>query len=109
MASCSQTVRAIRQPDEAGFADYHQALSRVKTLNGLARDGKVYDEFRHPNLDEVVASGPLNGVTPEHGRLLWHARTKTDLRVQSRTGLADDPKSAPYFAFTLRAEEAGSV
>lgn len=102
-------VRAIRRPAEAGLADYHQTLSRVKTLTGLARDGQIYDEFRHPNLDEVVASGPLNGAVPDHGHLLWHARTKTDLRVQSRTGLADDPKTAPYFSFALRADDAASV
>lgn len=102
-------VRAIRHPNEVGLADYHQALSRVKTLNGLARDGQVYDEFRHPNLDEVVASGPLGGPVPDHGHLLWHARSKTDLRVQSRTGLADDPKAAPYFSFSLRADDAASV
>lgn len=98
-------VRAIRHADQAGLADYHQTLSRVKTLTGRARDGQVYDEFRHPNLDEVVASGPLNGSLPEHGHLLWHARSKTDLRVQTRTGLADDPKAAPYFAFSLRADD----
>lgn len=102
-------VRAIRREAEAGLADYHQALSRVKTLNGLARDGQVYDEFRHPNLDEVVASGPLNGSVPDHGHLLWHARTKTDLRMQSRTGLADDPKAAPFFSFSLRADDAANA
>ena len=98
-------ARAIRQPAEAGFADYHQALSRVKTLTGRARDGKVYDEFCHPNLDELVASGPLDGPMPDHGHLLWHARAKTDLRVQSRTGLADDPAAAPFFSFSLRAAD----
>ncbi len=102
-------VRAIRRTSEAGLADYHQALSRVKTLNGRARDGQVYDEFRHPNLDEVVASGPLNGSVPDHGHLLWHARTKTDLRMQSRTGLADDPKQAPFFSFSLRADDAANA
>ncbi|MBR0667616.1 hypothetical protein GXW71_24895 [Roseomonas hellenica] len=102
-------VRAIRYADQAGLADYHQALSRVKTLTGRARDGRVYDEFRHPNLDEMVASGPLSGPVPDHGHLLWHARSKTDLRVQSRTGLADDPKAAPYFAFSLRADDAAAA
>ena len=81
----------------------------MKTLTGLARDGQVFDEFRHPNLDEMVASGPLNGPVPEHGHLLWHARSKTDLRMHSRTGLADDPKAAPYFAFSLRADDASNV
>lgn len=101
-------VRAIRRPAETGLADYHQALSRVKTLTGRARDGQVYDEFRHPNLDELVASGPLGGPVPDHGHLLWHARTKTDLRMQSRTGAADDPKAAPYFMFALRADDAAA-
>lgn len=101
-------VRAIRRPAETGLADYHQALSRVKTLTGRARDKQVYDEFRHPNLDELVASGPLGGPVPDHGHLLWHARTKTDLRMQSRTGAADDPKAAPYFMFALRADEAAA-
>ena len=98
-------ARAIRHADQSGLADYHLVLSRVKTLTGRARDGQVYDEFRHPNIDEVVPSGPLTGPVPEHGHLLWHARSKTDLRVQSRTDLADDPKKAPYFAFSLRADD----
>ncbi len=102
-------ARAIRHADQAALADYHKTLSRVKTLTGRARDGQVYDEFRHPNLDEVVASGPLNGPVPDHGHLLWHARSKTDLQVQRRTGLADDPKAAPYFSFSLRADDVASV
>ena len=102
-------ARAIRQPAEAGLADYHQALSRLKTLTGRARDGRFYDEFRHPNLDEIVASGPLNGPMPDHGHLLWHVHAKTDLRVQSRTGLADNPKTAPFFSFSLRAADVANA
>lgn len=102
-------ARATRLPTEAALADYHQVLSRVKTLTGLARDGKVYDEFRHPNLDEVVASGPLSGPMPDYGHLLWHARAKTDLRLHTRTGLADNPKAAPFFSFTLRAADAANA
>ncbi|MFC3695567.1 hypothetical protein ACFOWB_25375 [Chenggangzhangella methanolivorans] len=102
-------VRAIRQTGEGAWVDYHQTLSRVKTLTGRARDGKVYDEFRHPSLDEVVASGPLQGPVPNHGHLLWNVRTKTDLGDHTRTGLADDPKAAPYFCFSLRADDAAGV
>jgi hypothetical protein len=102
-------ARAIRHADQAALTDYHQTLSRVKTLDGRARDGQVYQEFCHPNLDEMVASGPLNGPVPDRGRLLWHACSKTDLRVLRRTGLADDPKVAPYFSFSLRADEVASV
>ena len=102
-------VRAIGHPDERAFADYHQALSRVKTLTGLARDGKVYDEFRHPTLDEIVPSGPLDGPVPAAGHLLWHARTKTDLQEHSRTGLADNPSTGPFFLFFLRTEDAATA
>jgi hypothetical protein len=98
-------VRATRPDEDHALADYHKTLARTKMLTGKALDGNTYDEFRHPCLDETLPSGPCTG---EEGRseLLWRVRTKTDLRRISRSGRADDPATAKFYLFGLRASQA---
>lgn len=95
-------VRSNMRGEDVALADYHKTLARAKTLNGLALDGQSYDEFRHPCLDETLPSGPCVG---QEGRseVFWRVRTKTDLRLISRSGKADDPKTARFYLFGLRA------
>ena len=91
-----------------GTKDYHQVLSRVRQLTGRAIDGQSYIEFEHPILDELVPHGPPDGPHPANSELLWRTRNKTDIRQFSRTGAADDPASATYYIYTVRARDAVS-
>ena len=100
----SHQLRANHPGEDAALADFHKVLGRAKTLSGLALDGQTYDEFRHPCLDELVPSGPVQGQEGRLG-LLWRVRPKTDLRLISRTGSADDPTRARFYLFGLRAKE----
>ena len=93
-----RTVDDISDPSK----DYHQVMSRVRSLDGRAKDGKSYPEFRHPILDEVVAHGPPSGVGNSNSSLLWRTLRKTDIVRQARSGTADDPSLARFFAFELR-------
>jgi len=97
-------VRATRPGEDPALADYHKTLARTKMLTGKALDGNTYDEFRHPCLDEMLPSGPC---TDQQGRseLLWRVRTKTDLRKISRSGQADNPATARFYLFGLRASD----
>lgn len=70
--------------------------------NRRARDGKVYDEFCHPNLDELVASGPLDGPMPDHGHLLWHARAKPICACRAARAWRIILAAAPFFRFASR-------
>lgn len=97
-------LRSTRQAEDEGLSDFHKALARSKTLTGLALDGQTYDEFRHPCLDELMPFGPCRGSDGRLG-LLWRVRTKTDLKHISRSGKADDPETARFFLFGLRASE----
>jgi hypothetical protein len=99
LAACHMrhATRALEPGQDPALADYHTALSRVKTLTGLARDGRVYDEFKHPSLDELVPTGPSHGPMPANGKLLWHALAKTDLKIISRSGDADLGSGARFF------------
>jgi hypothetical protein len=97
-------VRTTARNDNEALADYHKTVARVKTLNGVALDGRSYEEFRHPCLDELTPAGPCIG---EDGRseLLSRVRTKTDLSKISRSGRADDPQAARFYLFGLRATD----
>jgi hypothetical protein len=97
-------IRANKSGEHQAFADYHKTLARTKTLSGIALDGKTYDEFRHPCLDETLPSGPCLGLDGR-SELLWRVRTKTDLRKISRSGKADDPASAKFYLFGIRASD----
>jgi hypothetical protein len=94
-------IRTFRQGEDQALADYHKTLARTKTLSGIALDGQVYDEFRHPCMDEILPSGPCLG-SEGRSELLWRVRTQTDLRKISRSGMADDPTSAKFYLFGLR-------
>lgn len=89
-----------------GTKDYHQVLSRVRQLTGRAFDGQSYVEFEHPILDELVPHGPPDGPHPANSELLWRTRSKTDIGQLSRSGAADDPASATYYMYTVRASDA---
>lgn len=97
-------VRTTARNDNEALADYHKTVARVKTLTGVALDGRSYEEFRHPCLDELTPAGPCIG---EDGRneLLARVRTKTDLSKISRSGRADDPRAASFYLFGLRASD----
>lgn len=97
-------VRTTARNDNEALADYHKTVARVKTLTGVALDGRSYEEFRHPCLDELTPAGPCLG---EDGRseLLSRVRTKTDLSKISRSGRADDPQTASFYLFGLRASD----
>jgi hypothetical protein len=94
-----------RQDEDQAFADYHKTLARTKMLTGKTLDGNSHDEFRHPCLDETIPSGPCAG---QEGRseLLWRIRTKTDLQKISRSRKTDDPSTANFYLFGLRALDA---
>lgn len=83
--------------------DYHQVMSRVRSLDGRTLDGQVYPEFRHPVLDEVVPHGPPNGLSGKTAALLWRTHRKTDIGKLARSGLADDPSQGKFYTFELRA------
>lgn len=100
-------IRNRRPDDDAVFADYHRILARTKKLTGKGYDGQIYDELKHPCLDELVPSGPCVGVDGR-SQLLWRIGSKTDLRGTSkakpgitRTGHADDPTQARFYLFGL--------
>lgn len=100
-------VRTTVRNDNEALADYHKTVARVKKLTGVARDGRSYEEFRHPCLDELTPAGPCIG---DDGRreLLSRVRTKTDLSQIKRSGMADDPKAARFYLFGLRAGDDAS-
>lgn len=100
--------RCLDGPAAPGTKDYHQVLSRVRQLTGQAIDGQSYAEFEHPILDELVPHGPPDGQHPANSELLWRTRHKTDIGQLSRTGAADDPASATYYIYTVRANDAVS-
>lgn len=97
-------VRATQQGENPALADFHKTLVRVRKLTGLALDGKEYPEFANPCMDEVLPSGPCKG-TEARSELLWHVRSKTDLKSISRTGDADNPAKARFYLFGLRPSE----
>lgn len=98
-------VRAGAHVEDAALADFHKTLARVKTLSGIsAHDGQRYDEYMHPCLDEIAPFGPCVG-NDGRNELLWRVRAKTDLKAISRSGKADDPGSARFHLFGLRATE----
>jgi hypothetical protein len=98
-------VRSFQQGEDAALADYHKTLARTKTLTGMTLEGVSYAEYRHPCLDEILPSGPCAG-SDGRSQLLWRVRTKTDLGDISRTGKADDPRTAKFYLFGLRAADA---
>jgi len=97
-------IRTMQPGEIEALADFHKALARSNTLTGRAIDGKTYDEFRHPCLDELLPFGSCMGSDGRR-ELLWRVRTKTDLKLISRSGEADDPATARFFLFGLRAND----
>lgn len=90
------------EPD-AAFKDYHMVVGRVREMTGKAKDGATYAEFEHPLLDEVVPHGTMSDGCPENGRLLWHTKSKTDLRkFNARKSEADDPALGHFFVYEVR-------
>ena len=90
---------------ETGTKDYHQVLSRVRQLTRETVHGDSFGEFEHPILDELVPHGPPNGDRPANGELLWRTKSKTDIGKLSRSGAADDPSTAAYYIYTIRAKD----
>lgn len=95
-------IRSGQSGENAALADYHKTLARAKSLSGF--DGKTYAEFRHPNLDDTVPSGPCHG-TDDRSALMQRVSSKTDLRKISRSHEADDPAKARFYLFGLRAND----
>ena len=90
---------------ETGTKDYHQVLSRVRQLTKETVHGDSIGEFEHPILDELVPHGPSKGERPANGELLWRTKSKTDIGKFSRSGSADDPSTAAYYIYTIRAKD----
>jgi len=102
----SHLLRSIIGEDDLSLKDYHQVLSRVNSITGKGTDGSTYSELQHPNLDELIPHGSPREGCGNTGHLLWHTKSKTDLRDHnSRTGAADDPASAKFFLFCIRAND----
>lgn len=97
-------IRNFDRCDDQALADFHKTLSRAKSLTGIARDGKTYEELLHPCLDEILPSGPCVGSSNRSG-LLWRVGKHTDIRELGRSGDADDPTQAHFYLFGLRANE----
>ena len=98
-------VRCTFKESDPGTKDYHHVLSRVRGLPGRAAKGDRRSEFDHPILDELLPYGPPRGERPPNSELLWRSKNKTDIRKHSRTGEADDPATATYYMYTVRANE----
>lgn len=92
------------QHDDAA-KDFHQVLTKVRDLNGLAFDGCRYAEFEHPILDEIIPHGPARGERPSNSSLLWRSRKKTDIGKHARSKFADDPSKAEFFMYTMRRDD----
>ena len=99
------SMRCLNGTAETGTKDYHQVLSRVRQLTKGAVDGDSLGEFEHPILDELVPHGPPKGERPANGELLWRTKNKTDIGKFSRSGAADDPSTAAYYIYTIRAKD----
>jgi|GEM_PF-2244707 len=97
--------RSVEREDEPGLKDYHQVLTRTQKITGRGLDGADYVELTHPILDEIVPHGSAREGCPKTGELLWHTKTKTDLSKQTRSGAADQPDTAKFFLFGLRAND----
>lgn len=89
-------LRTLKE-GESALKDYHTVLTRVGTMTGKARDGRIYPEFLHPVLDEIVPHGSARNGCATDGHLLWRTKSKTDLGALRRSGLADDARAARYF------------
>ena len=98
-------VRCLDRNAETGTKDYHQVLARVRQLTKGVVDGDSFGEFEHPILDELVPHGPPRGERPANGELLWRTKSKTDIGKFSRSGAADDPATAAYYIYTIRAKD----
>lgn len=91
-------IRSTDRVDDAALADFHRALARVHTLaNGRG-------EFANPCLDELLPSGPCSG-TDGRSELLWRIRTKIDLNKLSPPQAAENPATAKFYLFGIRANE----
>lgn len=89
--------------DREALKDYHQILSRVRTLNGRRRDGSVRPEFEHPTLDEIMPHGNCEGTAHPNGTLLWRTSSRTDLKEHNTARThADVGNSASYFLYGAR-------
>ena len=97
--------RYLDENAETGTKDYHQVLARVRQLKKGVVEGDSFGEFKHPILDELVPHGPPKGERPANGELLWRTKSKTDIGKFSRSGAADDPATAAYYIYTIRAKD----
>ncbi|WP_246802697.1 hypothetical protein [Ensifer sp. ENS02] len=94
---------AASENEPAALKDYHQILSRVKTLDGRARDGRLYPEFEHPTLDEILPHGTCDGSAHSNGTLLWRTSSRTDLKEHNTVRRhADNGNEASYFLYGLK-------
>jgi hypothetical protein len=93
--------------DRALF-DLHATLIRVKDLDGRARNGQVHLELLHPQLYELVPSGPCSAME-QTTTLLDRIRSKTQLRVLSTSRSADEPATAPYYMFGAHASDTAAA
>lgn len=85
--------------------DLHLALLRVEDLDGSTLEGTNHPEFQHPNLSELVPSGPCNGEDSSRVGLLHRVKPKTQLRRLIGGKIAEHPNSAPYFLYGVRADD----
>lgn len=60
------TRHASGSDADGTLKDYHQTLSRVRTLDGRGRDGTVRPEYEHPTLDEILPHGNCEGTVLPH-------------------------------------------
>ena len=97
--------RCLYRDSKAGTKEYHQVLSRLRKTPERRMDGVSNPAVEHPILDELVPHGPAVGEKPANSELLWRTRNKTDIKKFSISGAADDPDTAAYFIFTIRAND----
>jgi hypothetical protein len=84
--------------------DLHLALLRVEELDGSTLEGVHHPEFRHPNLNELVPSGPCGDQEQQRTGLLHRVRSKTQLKYLLGGKVAEDPSTAPYYLFGVQAD-----
>lgn len=85
--SAFRPFEGLSERRERSAKDCHQVLPRVRKLTGRASDG------------------PPRGDKPSNSALLWRTRSKTNIAMHKRSSAADDPATAQYYLFTVRAAD----